>query len=482
MRTRFSLVNRRTLGKRLFLLSTIIGLAAFVAFHDRASAADGPADQLVPIVINLITDKDKDLRALGLQQVREQAKGAAATKRFAALLPELAPDVQAALLGALADRGDGAARPAVLEMLKSSDGRVRAAAIHALGPLGVTEDTALLIRSLAGAAKRNASEGVPDGPAGPEKAAARDSLVRLSGDPVSQAIAAALAQVQPGTRAELIAILATRRATITLPSLLAAAEDPDAGVRTAAMAALAELAGPEQVAGMVKGVLKAKAGPERDAAERAIMTVCFRVDDPNKRAEPLLAAMAKLAPDDNTALLSTLGRVGGNAALKIVNAAIADGGPRRHAAGIRALCNWPDATVAAQIEGMIPPARDPDERTQLVRALIRVAALHDKRTDAGRLALLKRSMTLATTDEERNLVVKRCRTIRTVESLRYLIPYLEQPQFAQEACASVVELAHHKELRVPNEVEFDRALDTVIRIGKDPDVVDHAQRYKKGET
>ncbi|HEV3415596.1 MAG TPA: HEAT repeat domain-containing protein [Pirellulales bacterium] len=461
--------SSRFLRPRGLLLLGIASLASALALSGRSLAADDPADQLVPIVINLITDKDKDLRALGLQQVREQAKGAAATKRFAALLSELAPDVQAALLGALADRGDAAARPAVLEMLKSSDGRVRAAAIHAMGPLGATEDTALLIHSLAGAA-------------GPEKAAARDSLVRLSGDPVSQAIAAALAQVPPATRAELIAILATRRATIALPSLLVAAEDPDSGVRTAAMAALAELAGPDQVAGMVKGVLKAKAGAERDAAERAVMTVCFRIDDPNKRAEPLLAAMAKLTPDENTPLLSTLGRVGGTAALKIVNAAIADENPRRHAAGIRALCNWPDATVAAQIEGMVPPARDPDERTQLVRALIRVAALHDKRTDAERLAVLKRAMTLATTDEERNLVVKRCRTIRTVESLRYLVPYLEQPPFAQEACASVVELAHHKEVRVPNEAEFDRALDTVIRIGKDPDVVDHAQRYKKGET
>jgi len=33
-----------------------------------------------------------------------------------------------------------------------------------------------------------------------------------------------------------------------------------------------------------------------------------------------------------------------------------------------------------------------------------------------------------------------------------------------------------------NRPEVRRALDIVIRIGKDPDVVDHAQRYKKGET
>jgi hypothetical protein len=233
---------------------------------------------------------------------------------------------------------------------------------------------------------------------------------------------------------------------------------------------------------MVPGVLKAAGGAERDAAERAVMTVCNRITDPTKRADPLLAAMAKLNADDNTALLSTLGRVGGPAALNVVEAAIADKIPRRHSAGIRALCNWPDATVAARLESMTETTRDPSERAQLLRALIRVAALHDERTNADRLALLERAMTLSTTEEERNLVIRRVRTIHTLESLRYVLAFLDKPELAQEACASIVELAHYKELREPNKAEFDRALDAAIRVSKDPVVVDHAQRYKKGQT
>jgi hypothetical protein len=151
-------------------------------------------------------------------------------------------------------------------------------------------------------------------------------------------------------------------------------------------------------------------------------------------------------------------------------------------AGIRALCNWPDASVAAKLDGMTEAARDPGERTQLLRALIRVAALHDSRTNADRLALLKRSMSLATTEEERNLVIRRVRTVHTIESLHYLLPYLEKPERSQEAAASIVELAHYKELREPNKAEFDRALDAAIRVSKDPVVIDHARRYKKGQT
>jgi HEAT repeat protein len=130
-RLRLGTHDLRGSASRIAIVTLLVAIG--VAF---VRAADDSADQLVPLVINLLTDKDKDVRALGLQQVREEAKGTAATKQFAALLPKLAPDAQAALLAALADRGDTAARPAVLEMLKSGDESVRAAAIHALGPFG----------------------------------------------------------------------------------------------------------------------------------------------------------------------------------------------------------------------------------------------------------------------------------------------------------------------------------------------------------
>ena len=232
---------------------------------------------------------------------------------------------------------------------------------------------------------------------------------------------------------------------------------------------------------MLKGLLKAAPGSEREAAEKAVMIVCDRNKDAARRAEPLLAALAQLSEDDQTALLPTLGRVGGPSALKVVEAAIADRNPNRHEAGIRALCNWPDASAAPKLQELAQ-CGDAGQRMVALRALIRVAALRDKRSDAERLNLLKKTMTMATRDEERKLVIKRARAVRTIESLRFAVPYLNQPAFAQDACGTVVELAHHRELREPNKAEFDKALDVVIRIGKDPGVVDRAKRDKKGQT
>jgi hypothetical protein len=114
--------------------------------------------------------------------------------------------------------------------------------------------------------------------------------------------------------------------------------------------------------------------------------------------------------------------------------------------------------------------------------LPRVAVLRDSRSDAERLGLLKKIMTLATRDDERNLVLDRAKAVRTMDSLRFVLSYMDRPELAQRACATVVELAHYRELRDPNKADFDKALDKVIGICTDAGLVDRAKRYQRGET
>ena len=68
--------------------------------------------------------------------------------------------------------------------------------------------------------------------------------------------------------------------------------------------------------------------------------------------------------------------------------------------------------------------------------------------------------------------------VRHIETLRYILPYLDQPMLAQAACKGVVELAHSRMLREPNRAEFAKALDRVIVLCKDKGLVDRAKQYK----
>jgi len=449
----------------------LLGTGFLLALLAAATGAqDQAGSELVQMVVRLLGDQDKDVRSLGLEQVRGGVKGAVATRKFAAQLAQLAPAAQVGLLKALADRGDSAARPELLKTIASSHNpAVRDAAIRALGSLGKAEDLSMLMKLLASGPKT-------------QHAAARASLTRLSGDTVSAALAAALKTEPPDVDVILIQILAERQARDTIPTLLSAAMNAEPTVRTAAMAALGQLAGTPHLAGMLRGVLKAEPGRERAAAEKQVMLVCQRIGGTEQRCQPLLAAMATFPEADQLALLPTLGRVGGSAALHRIEMAIADSNPKIHEIGIQALCNWPNAKIAPRLIELVDSDTQPQHRLAALRALIRVAPLPGNRPAAEKLELLQKAMAMATRDRERRLVLQRAAAIRTIETLRFVLPYVDNPRFAQQACKSIVELAHHRGLREPHKAEFHLALDKVIQTSQDTTVLDRAQRYKRDQT
>jgi len=420
-------------------------------------------------VSDLVSDKDKDVRAVGLEQVRDEVKGPEATRRFAALLPKLAPDAQVGLLGALAERGDALARPAMLDLLNHSQGEVRGAAIRALGALGDKDDVPRLTLLL--------------GDAKSEKDAVA-AITRLQGEGINTALCAEMKAAMPAERVKLLQLLVARHAIDSVPALLDATKDADSGVRVAALEALGQLAGPEGIAKLAHLILDAKDAPAREEAEKAMMLIAQR--DPkvrvDQRALPLLKVMSGLTEDEKTVLLSALGRIGGRPALKVVEAALSDKDPIRSAAALRALCNWPDGSIAPRLVELALAAKDPADRKLVIDALIRVAPLPDRRPDEVRLAMLKRAMELASSDQQKALVLKRARAIYSLDALRFVAPYMDQPGFTQVACQTVVELAHHKDLRQPNKVEFNKALDKVIALSKDPEVTLRANHYLRDET
>ena len=181
-------------------------------------------------------------------------------------------------------------------------------------------------------------------------------------------------------------------------------------------------------------------------------------------------------------MLSLVGRVGGKKLIDFV-AEIATGSDvSRRPLGIDALSKWPDASVADKLFEITNHATDPAERAQAFRGYVRVSAARDHRSDKQRLDRLKQAMTIAKTPEETSLVINRVRTAYDIDALRFVLPYVNQPPFAQIACETIVEIAHHREVRDPNKAEVDKALDKVIATSKDPVVVERAHRYQRGET
>lgn len=449
----------------------VIGLIS-VTFTSKLPAVPPPSDTFIQQIIKLLGGNDREFRAAGLEQIRKSAKGEAATKLFAAELSKLDANGQVALLHALADRGDAAARPSVLQLASSSpDENVRAATIASLGKLGSAADVPVLIKSLS--AKSTV-----------EQAAARRSLVEISGKTISKTIAAEMKSAPAAVKVQLIDILATRRASSELPAFVAASVDNHPSVRMAAMNALGQLGRSEQIPSMLVGVRMAQPGGERDNAEKNVALVCARIGNEEARADTLINALKSVAADDRDRdqFLSLVGRVGGKKLIDYVRDVATGPDAARRRLGIDALSKWPEASVADVLLEIATKANNPAEQKQAFQGFVKIGATRDNRNDKQRLERMKQAMKYAHTPEEKNLVINRTRSAYDVESLRFVLPYVDQPKYGQIACETIVEIAHHREVRDPHKAEFDKALDKVIRTSKDPIVVERAQRYKRGET
>jgi hypothetical protein len=263
---------------------------------------------------------------------------------------------------------------------------------------------------------------------------------------------------------------------------VAATVDDNPYTRRAAMAALAQIGRPEQIAQMLPGVLKAQKGSERDEAEKSVALVCERIENEDQRGTTLIEALTTVDAAQRDQLLSLLGRVGGKKLMNFVAEIATEQDSSRRQLAIDALSKWPDASVADKLFEIAARATDPVQRNEAFRGYVRVSATRDHRSDKERLDRLKQAVQLAKTPEEISLVINRVRNAYDVDSLRFVLPYVDQPQFSQVACETIVEIAHHREVRDPNKAEVDKMLDQVIKISKDPVVVERANRYKRGET
>jgi HEAT repeat protein len=360
-------------------------LTALLGLGGGLRAEEAPSADLVEMIVNLLSDKDRETRALGLQQVRDEAKGAAATKQFAALLPKLPPESQAGLLDALGGRGDRAARPAVLPMVKSEDAAVRAAAIRALGPLGEAADVPLLAHQLTAA--------------GPEKTAAREALARLSGPEVHAAIVAEVKRAKPEARAELLGVLGARKDREALPVVLQYAGDQDAAVRLAAITALRGLAGQEQTAVLVAVLKAAKDDQEQWQAEQALLAVC----SPGREAwvPAILEGLADAGPSARAVLLRVLARSRGAKALAAIVSATKAPQPEVSKEALRLLAAWPDASAVPPLRAIARQSESLRANVVAVQGLIHMASpAKDKPAD---VELLVEAVQLARRPQEKQM-------------------------------------------------------------------------------
>jgi len=394
--------------------------------HVRIAALRGrlatlQANEAVKTLVGLVGGDDPQMRAVAIGYLAEMADPSVANA-LADLLPKSAPPIQRVIVDALATRGDRAAAPAVAALARESrDPSVRLAAVEALGRLGDASSVGLLAT-------------LSTVPEAELRAAARQSLVALPGKETDSAILAAVEGAEEPVRIELIRSLRDRRATALAERIAAvAADDKSAAVRSQCFAALADLASGEHLGLLVERMVKEGDIGARAAAERAVLAVARRADEPSKCVAPILAAHAKADGPSRAATLRVLGKLGGAEALAAVRADLHHRDDAVAEVALRALAEWPDAAAAEELLALARSAKSPTHRILALRGAIRAIGLPSQRPRAETIAMHRQALGLATRPEEKKLVLAGLASFPHPESLKLARACASDPALKAEA-------------------------------------------------
>jgi hypothetical protein len=344
-------------------------------------------------------------------------------------LPNLSAKSQVQLLSALGDRGDAAARPAVVAAVKAENQSVRIAALRALGQLGDNSSVELLAQAAAGAK-------------GAEQKAARDSLYRLRGPNVDKVILAAIPKAEAKTKVELIRSVGQRNITAGVAALLETAKDSDRKVRIESLRVLKVVAGPENLPALVELLIKAKSSSDRTEAVKTIAAVAHRIADKNRQAASVLAALPSVKETvARCSLLNVLGRIGDNSALPVLTAALKDDNVEVQTAAIRALADWPTPEPVADLLKVVESSGNKVHRILALRGFVRLLGLTSNRPACETIELYKKAMSLAPDAGEKKRVLSGLANTKSLAALQMAAGYFDDETLSVEAGAAVINIA-----------------------------------------
>lgn len=432
----------------------------------RSAAIKGLADiggpEAAQTVIEALRDRNRMVRTTAMGCVRTM-KGRGVTEMFAAELAKVSAGEQVLLIGALADRGDAAALPAITVIGKSADPEVRRAALHAMGKLGDSSCVGLLVRA--------AAEGIGE----EEKNAALSSLVLLPGTEVDNAIAESMQASPPQIRSALIQVLFERNAAGAVPALLGEASSSDSGVRKAAFKALGRLAGEKDLPSLVELLVKMPDDGGRRDAERAAVAVAGKIAESGRSADAVLAALsAEQRVPVRCSLLRVLGGIANSKALESLTGALQEQDPAVQDAAVRALAAWPDPNAAEVLLGIYSRTQNKVHRLLALRGFARLLAMpHKGRPAEKSLEMCRLATSRADSPEEQRLVLSALGNVGEPAAMEMAEPFLQTEAVRAEAATATIRIARTIMQTHPSEAKT--AMNNLLAVLQDEDLRKQAQ-------
>jgi HEAT repeat protein len=401
------------------------------------------------LLLSTLQSGDDVAKSMAITLVR-QLPGNTSMTPFAGQLNTLSAALKVQLLAALADRGDMSVATAVEKAAEDEQPAVRIAALRALSKLGSVGTVPLLVKV---AAKTTEDE----------KKAAQEALYLISGQGVDAAVLQGITTSSGAEKIEYIAAAGERNIVTATPTLLTMAKDATGQVRITAFKVLGQIASAEDLSAMIDLLTMVKTETEQNEALAAVSAVSQKINDPAKRAEPVLSKLAG-AKDEmaRIGLLRVLGRIGAAPGLPVLRAALKDKGEEIQIAAVRALSDWPNSDPMSDLQELARTGATPRHQVLALRGFIRLIKQGNDRPETETLSLYQNAMALAKEDAEKKTILSGLGDLGSLDALNTAASALAVSGIQDEAGAATLSIS--RRLTKTNPVEVKAALEKAASV------------------
>jgi HEAT repeat protein len=422
----------------------------------------------LPVLLELMRSPDKGDFAMALRTARE-LPGTTVTDALVNEMKAANPERQPLILLALADRGDAAALPAVLDAARTGPKKVRLAAVAVLEYLSGPSNLPVLLQL--------AADTDPD-----LSRAAITVLTRLPGKDVDSVLLERLPMSEGKQRAAIIELAGQRRIEAAIPLIVTTANASDAQVRSASLKTIGLIGGDAEIPKLIALLQKTPSQDQRAEIEAALVSISGRRGA--GCVQPLLSLAHAEDSSMRIAALQALAAAGGAEALAAVKEALADKDEAVQDEAVRTISSWPNTWPDddAVAEPLLTLARSSQKKSHQVLALrgyLQFVQGDKKLNDNDRLNRISDVMPLLERPEEKRLAIAALRTIHTADSLNALTAFAKDSAVADEACSAVMDIAGKKSNSVSRNVR-QKALQTVVDNSSDEATRKRAQNILSG--
>jgi len=344
-------------------------------------------------------------------------------------LPKATPEAKAEIITMLGERGDELALPIVTASLSDDNLNTRIESTEAVVKIGGSQSINSLINYML------VFSSIPD------QEAAKSALMTVAGSDQMSLLMPVLKEGPPYAQKSVIEILAWNKDNKYFSDVFPFTSSTELEVRSAAMKAMADLAGPSDMAGLLELMTATENSESVLDLQTALASAAWKISDPEKRSDLLIKYIGQNsnATSLKAKIIPVLAKTGGREELAVVLKEFENGDAEMRDICFKTLAGWSDYSASSALYEITASGNKTFESPAFdgyVRQ-IRSANLPDEQ----KLLLYRKIMPYALSDARKNRLLSEIGRLKTYQALFFVAGYLDDPATSAAAARAAMTIA-----------------------------------------